>query len=96
VGKGEKRARWKRGREKKRERGSGKKGDGGEGREDGRREKRGRMDVVRKGKRERGVKGSVSDPDLLIPDPDPAFRLNTDLGPDPIRIRGKKLGKIYS
>ncbi len=44
-----------------------------EGREDGRREKRGRMYVVWKEKRERGVKGSVVDLDLLIPDPDPAF-----------------------
>ncbi len=45
------------------------------------------MEVVRKEKRKRGVReGSVSDPDLLIADPDPAFRLNTDLDPDPIRI----------
>jgi hypothetical protein len=54
----------------------------GEGREDGRREGRrregkgegrGPEEEVRKGKKKRGVKGSVSDPDLLIPDPDPAF-----------------------
>jgi hypothetical protein len=30
--------------------------------------------------------GSVSDPDYLIPNPDPSFRLNTD--PDPTRIQG--------
>jgi hypothetical protein len=35
-----------------------------------------------------GVGGMVADPHSFHPDPDPAFRMDTNPGPDPIRIQG--------